>query len=126
MAFTYDVSTSRGQVRMLVPDRNYDTYIFEDEEIDAFLSLESSDVRKAAAMALETIASDQALTLKVIRILELQTDGAKLADALMKRAAQLRSLAAEADDDYGFDVAELVYDDFSARERLEKEALRDA
>lgn len=126
MAFTFDVTTSRGQMRLLVPDSNPTTYVFEDAEIDAFLTLESGSVRRAAAMALETLASNEALVLKVIRILELSTDGAKTADALLKRAALLRSQADEVDAAEGalFDWAEMTLDDFSARERRTNQWLR--
>lgn len=126
MAFTYDVSTDRGRVRMLIPDSSTSSYVFEDAEIDAFLSLEGDDVRRAAALALETIASNEALTLKVIRILDLQTDGAKTSDALLKRAALLRGQADAAEAASGdlFDWGEMVFDDFSARERLAAQYLR--
>lgn len=125
MAFTYDVSTDRGKVRMLTPDSSATSYVFEDEEIDAFLVLEG-DVRRAAALALETIASNEALTLKVIKVLDLQTDGAKTSDALLKRAALLRGQAEAADAASGalFDWGEMVLDDFSARERLGAQWLR--
>lgn len=126
MAFTYDVSTDAGRVRMLVPDSNATSYVFEDEEVNAFLALEGGVVRRAAALALETIASNEALTLKVIKVLDLQTDGAKTSDALLKRAALLRSQAEadEAAEGGAFDWAEMVLDPFSARERLAKQALR--
>lgn len=129
MAFTYDTSTSRGQVRLLIPDRAVQSAIFDDTEIDAFLALEGSNVRRAAAMALETIASDNAMVLKVIKVLDLTTDGAKTSDALLKRAEMLRELAddAEAAEEGGaFDIAEWTPTDFAYRERLENEMLRDS
>lgn len=127
MAFTFDVSTSRGQVRLLVPDRSPEEPLFQDDEIDAFLTLESSNVRRAAALALETAASDMTLTLKVIRLLDLTTDGAKTADALLKRAEKLRSQADDAElaeEGGAFDIAELGLNDFAWRERVWKEGLR--
>lgn len=127
MAFTYDVTTDRGKVRMLIPDSNASAYVFEDTEIDAYLSIEDG-IRRATALALETLASNEALVLKVIRILDLQTDGARTSDALLKRAALLRGQA-DADDAASgelFDWAEMVTNDFSARERLTAAWLRDA
>lgn len=127
MAFTYDLSSSAGQIRLLIMDTNSGSYVFEDDELDVFFTLERANVRRAAALALETMASNEAFVLKVIQLLDLKTDGAKTADALMKRAAALRK---QADDDElaeeggAFDIAEWVVDDFSARERLEKEWLR--
>lgn len=128
MPFTYDITTSRGRVRLLIPDSQAASYVFEDAEIDAFLALEDSDVRRSAALALETIASSQALTLKVIKILDLQTDGARTADALLKRAAILRQQAddAEAAEDGGaFEVIEMVPNMFAYRQRVAGEALRE-
>lgn len=127
MAITYDLTVNAGKVRLLIPDTSATAYVFEDEEIDAFLALET-DVRRAAALALETIASSQALTLKVIRILDLQTDGARTSDALLKRAAQLRTQAEEAEaaeDGGAFEVIEMVPNMFAYRQRIANEALRE-
>lgn len=127
MAITYDLTVNAGKVRLLIPDTSATAYVFEDEEIDAFLALET-DVRRAAALALETIASSQALTLKVIRILDLQTDGARTAEALLKRAAQLRTQAEEAEaaeDGGAFEVIEMVPNMFAYRQRIANEALRE-
>ena len=125
--FTYDPTTDRGRVRMLITDRNAATEIFNDGEIDAYLLMMGSNVLRAAALALMTIASEEALQLKVIKLLELTTDGAKLADSLRALALQYQEKAdlAEAGEAGGaFDIAELVVDDFTYRERLDKEALR--
>ena len=93
MAFTYTLSTDAGKVRLMLPDNNPTQYVFEDDEIAAFLELEYSNTRRATALALETIASNEAYTLKVIKLLDLQTDGAKTSDALLKRAALLLRIA---------------------------------
>lgn len=124
MAFTYTLSTDAGQVRLLIPDNKSTGYIFEDDEIDVFLSLEYSNTRRAAALALETIASNETYVLKVIELLDLKTDGAKTSDALLKRAKLLREQAdrADASEEGGaWDIAEWVVDDFTARERLAKQ-----
>ncbi len=115
MAFSYDLNTNIGRVRLLVPDRVTPDHIFEDEELTALLALEG-DVRSAAAAALEMIASDQAMTLKVMKLLDLQTDGARVSDALLARAKMLRDQA-EAEGD-AFDWAEMVLTDFNLRERI--------
>lgn len=125
MAFTYDLTGDIGKIRLLIPDRVTPGHVFEDDELAGFLALEG-DVRSAAACALETIASDQALTLKVMSLLDVTTDGAKLSDALLKRAARLREQAEAAATaiDGSFDWAEQVIDDFAARERIYNQALR--
>lgn len=121
----YDVTTPAGQVRLLITDTSDDptVQLFADDEIDAFLGLEDSSVFRAAALALETIASDQVLVLKVIRTLDVQTDGAKVSDALLKRAAVLRARADDdadtAEDDFA--VAEFADPVFGSRERLLKQ-----
>lgn len=121
MAFTYTLSTDAGKVRLMVPDNNASSYVFEDDEIDAFLSLENSNVRRAAALALETIASNEAYVLKVIELLDLKTDGARTSDALLKRAKLLRDQADRADaaeDGGAWDIAEWTVSEFAKRERL--------
>lgn len=127
MSFSYDVTTDRGKVRLLCTDTNGGAATFHDDEIDTFLSLESGNVRRAAALALETIASNEVLVQKRILLLELSTDGPDEAQALMARAKALREQADrddQAQDGGAFDVAEWVVDDFSFRDRLAKEAQR--
>lgn len=127
--FTFDVRTQIGLIRLLIPDKEGTEPLFQDEELSAFLILEG-DERRAAALALETLASDQALTQKAIRLLDLNTDGAKVADSLLKRAARLREQAAAQDAenvseaDAGFDVAEYAFEPFGARERIWNARLR--
>lgn len=126
MAFTYDLSTSIGKVRMLIPDRDEQHPIFQDDEIAVFLSENSDSLRRATAEALETIATDQALTLKVIQTLDLSTNGASLMNSLMARAKSLREQAdqTEAEESALFDVAEMSINEFQARERVYKQAQR--
>lgn len=128
MPFTYDVSTEAGKVRLLAVDNRFDGYIFEDDEIDVFLELQSNSIYRAAALALETIAADQALCLKRITSLDLSTDGPATAKALREQADALREQAkeAEAREEGGvFDIAEMVVDGFTRRDRWWNERLRD-
>lgn len=55
MAFTYDVTTSRGQVRLLCFDRAEASALFTDAEIDAFIDLADDDVFLAAALACQDL-----------------------------------------------------------------------
>ena len=101
-----DYTTAVGQVRLLVPDveqlgdlavpTNPVSYIFSDPQIQAFLTLYSNNVRRAAAQAKLVLATSEALINKVIRTDDLATDGAKLAQELR---AQAQMLMAEADKD---------------------------
>ena len=132
--YTYDLDTDVGKVRLLTSDVDlsglYENAIFSDEEIAAFVALEGDDVRLAAALALETIARNEVMVSKVMRVLDLQTDGAAVARELRFQAQVLRDqaadLAADADDDLGFDIAEVVVDQFTWRDRLWNEGLRGA
>ena len=127
MAFTYDLSDSVGKVRLLIMDNAAADYLFEDAEISALLAMEGNVVRRGAALALETMASNEAYVSKRIRILDLQTDGPAVAKELRERAKMLRDLADrddQATEGGQFDFAEWVVDDFSARERLVKQDLR--
>lgn len=92
----YDLSTPAGQVRLLINDLDETRAVFSVDEIQAFLDLEASNVKLAAAQALDTIADDEALTSKAIRSQDLTTDGAKVAVILRARAASLRAEASGA------------------------------
>ena len=101
-----DYTTAVGQVRLLIPDveqlgdlanpSNPVAYIFSDPQIQAFLSLYSNNVKRAAAQAKLVLSTSEALINKVIKTDDLATDGAKLAQELR---AQAQMLMAEADKD---------------------------
>lgn len=90
-----DYTTPAGQVRLLINDTQVADPVFSDDEISAFLALEGSNVKRAAAQAIDTIADDEALTSKVIRTQDLSADGSKVADSLRARANALRVQAAQ-------------------------------
>lgn len=123
MSYSYDLTTDRGRVRLQIPDHDETALIFQDEEIDAFLAIEGS-VAGALAGALETIASSEALTLKVIQLLDVRTDGAKLAAELRARAQAIRDRLSTPETSASFAVAQLVYDQFGLLEHLRNEGLR--
>ena len=99
-------TTDVGKVRLLCTDVT-EPYIFSDEQITAFLDVTGGNVKRAAALALDVIASDEVLLTKVIRTDDLSVDGAKVADALRKNAQALRDQA-NADDAAGLDESFLV------------------
>lgn len=94
-----DYTTDAGMVRLLLNDVYEDALVFTDDEIAAFLAMEGGSVKRAAAQAIDTNADNEALASKVLRTQDLQTDGAKVADSLRKRAAELRRQADVADED---------------------------
>lgn len=105
-----DFSTELGRLRALIPDVDQNdfsdsgepSYLFSDQHLNAYLALYGSSssqvgkVKRAAASALTAIATSEALISKVIRTEDLQTDGAKLATALLSAAGRLNR---EAEDD---------------------------
>lgn len=110
-----DYSTTVGQIRLLIPDTEQlenladstatAEYIFSDAQIQAFATLYSNNVKRAAAQAKLVLATSEALISKVIKTNDLQTDGAKLGAELRAQAQQLQ---AEADRDEQYDS----YDSF--------------
>lgn len=125
MTYTYDPTSSVGKMRLILSDKDEQNVFFQDEELQAFLTM-AGDVRRAAADALDAMASNQAMVLKVIRTLNLSTDGAATARALREHAKTLREQAdvAEAGDDGLFEIAEFAGDVFTRRERVWNEVLR--
>jgi hypothetical protein len=130
--WTYDLITDVGQARLIMPDRAIGATntagdaIYSDEEWQGFLALEGGDVRMAAALGLETAASDTVLLMKVIQLGVFRIEGDRPASALLKRATMLREQSSAADAAEGglVDFAELVLDPASERQRIWNQALR--
>lgn len=125
MTYTYDPTNSIGRMRMIIQDKDEQNVFFQDEELQAYLDM-AGDVRRAAADALDSLASNQAMVLKVIRTLNLSTDGAATARALREHATTLREQAdvADAGDGGLFEIAEFAGDVFTQRERVWNQMLR--
>ena len=100
-----DYSTAAGQVRLLIADIDETALLFTDAQISAFLTLESANVRLAAAQALDTMASSEALVSKKIKTQDLQTDGPAVAEELRKRAEALRKQTDDIDPTTGVPFA---------------------
>lgn len=119
-----DYNSPVGQVRVLIPDlrkledlrdlRKEPRYLFTDEEISAYLTINGGNVKLAAADACDAIGTDKALQLLVLKTDDKQTDGAKLLSAFVGRAKQLRAQAKDdAESNMVFDV---VYPSFEPRD----------
>ena len=126
MTVTYDITSDIGQVRMLIPDKDQNNVLFQDEEITAMLNLSGESVLRAAALGVDTMAHDNAMVLKVISLLDLRTDGATLSRALHDQAESLRAMALEEEAREGslFDYAEMVTNAFTLRQRVWNQMLR--
>ena len=118
MAFSIDLTTNVGKVRLLIPDRLSAEQIFSNAEIESLLSMEGDSIKRAAALGLEIIASDEAYVQKVIRLGDLSTNGPATAKALMDRAKVLREQAAMDDpaELAAFDVASYGFEPFGTTE----------
>ena len=139
MSWTYDFTNSPvvANVRLLVADTDQTTPIFQDEEINAALSIESSQsiivgltgyspsvpvaqvysYRRAAALLLNSLAANKSRLGGALKVLDIDMDLSKAAAALRDTAKQY--IDQEADAGY-FAVSEMVQDSFSMRERLWK------
>ena len=127
MTYNYNLTTSIGKMRMIIPDRVEAEAMFTDEELTAMYSMEGSSVKRGAALALETIAADEALVSKAIKILDLQTNGPAVAKSLLDRAKALRDQAQLDDPDEiagGFDIAEPAFTPFGVRQVIRNRRLR--
>lgn len=135
---TYDLSTNIGRVRALIPDRPInravftpaDDPLFSDDEITMFVAFEVG-LKRAVALALETIATDEALVQKVMTVQSqtqsIETNGAATAKAILQRAAALRQQAQDEEDREeggAFDIAEMPGTAFAERDRLYKQGQR--
>lgn len=130
----YELDLEVGLVTFLVaPDAaaaivmTYRHALLSDQNL-ADLSDLYTNVRRASAAALDTMASSEAIVQKKIRLLDLTTDGPAVAKALRDHAALLREQADVEEQalDGGFDIAEQVFDRFGLRERLLDQVLRGA
>lgn len=106
MAITFTQAT--GQVRLLISDIDDPNFIFTDAQIAGYLAghgvaadgpvLPRGPILRAAADALDAIATSEALVSKVMQTVDgLQTDGAKVANSLRTRADSLRRQAKDED-----------------------------
>ncbi len=146
--FTYDFNTAPllSTVRLLIPDTDSRTFIFTDDEINAFLNLESAQSLYispqsnptafpttsvyvpqiyspylAAATALNTLASSKARLSVVVQLLDVKLDPKAVSAALMAVATDYR----QREQDRGhFAIAEQVCNQFQARERVWAQWLR--
>lgn len=96
-----DFSSPTGKVRLLTADLA-EPPILSDAIIEGYLGLyDGADPKcaewRAAADALDAMATSELLTSKKIRTQDLSTDGPAVAAELRKKAAELRLRADEAD-----------------------------
>lgn len=148
MSFTYDFTTAPllSQIRLLVADTDSANPVFSDDEVNQALALESSQglfmsgqasptangvavptvpqiysVRRSAALLLDALASNKSRLGAVTKLLDVSLDVGAAAKALREQAQAFRDMEANMGH---FAIAEMVEDQFSARERVWKQFLR--
>jgi len=121
MAFTYDPTTNLGKVRNMIGDVTATSYLLEDADINAFLSMTSNDLYKAAALCLYRIAASKALLAKKKTAGNYSEDLSMIAREVREVAkiyeTMSQSIPAEAQ-------AESITTDFSYREVVLGKVLR--
>ena len=95
MAFTYDLTTNRGEVRLAIGDYTENKgprprkNNFSDAEIDYFLTEQSNGINKASAMALNILGNEWLSYSILEKEDNVWYDAKKLAESFFKRAAEL-------------------------------------
>ena len=120
-----DFSTSVSRVRLLIADLDDTDQIFNDEAIAAFIDMAlDSNIKRAAAQALMSVAVNEVLVQKRITLLDLKTDGPAEAIQLRLMAKELMKQADDEETTGAFDWAEMVNTGWQYEELLYKDALR--
>lgn len=144
--WTYDFNSAPdiSRVRLLVADTDSAHPVFSDDEVNAALQMESSQGiftsgmstsaavqgrippqmyshRRSAALLLDALASDKSRLGAVNSLLDIKIQPEKAAQELRATAKEYRD--AEANMGH-FAIAEMVVDQFQARERVWKMLLR--
>jgi hypothetical protein len=88
--FTYDPSTPRGVVRLLIGDTQQDLTSFNDAEIDAFLTMEGNNTKAAGATAFTSWARSEAKVAQMIEQGQAKNQR-EAVDQLLALAADLRT-----------------------------------
>lgn len=121
--FPPDYASPVGSLRNLISDTeqhidplfptNPADYLFSDDRLNAFLTLNNGNVRFAAADCIDALADNESLVSKKIRTEDLQTDGPAVTNALRIHATSLRAQAkqelAALDDDGGMEIVDYTY-----------------
>lgn len=107
-----DYTTPEGQIRLLIPD-TAEPHLFTDEELKAYYAMSRDNIKRAAANALDAIASSTVMLLKLVKTDDLTVDGPAVGKELRLRAKAMRE-EADADDledamAEGFQIINPVY-----------------
>jgi len=93
MAWTYDLTTDRGKVRLLCTDSDASSPVFDDSEIDVFIALTPANLFAAAALACETWARSRSKLSQQVRNADGTTSARYAMTELLDLATSLREAA---------------------------------
>lgn len=118
--FTYDTSTNLGKVRELINDTDAADFVMTDAKLNTYLSMAGNGLYRAAAIALIAISASRSLLAKKKSAGDYSEDLTYIAKECRETAKMYNEMAAiDAADELAVPAdaqAEVVYDDFSARE----------
>ena len=144
VAFTYILPSNIGYVRLLIADTDAANPIFSDDEITAFLTLSGmqwqssqfysaaggqvslpsppTNYLRAAAFALDALASNKSRLEGVIQLLDVKLSSVK--DTALALRAQAQSYRDVDDNSGAFVIIEQVSNDWAFRQRFFNQAAR--
>lgn len=96
MAFTYDVTTARGKVRLTIADTSATAYAFEDAEIDYFLTEADDEIAGASYLAVLSLLSSKARRVKAATVGDTSYDDRAQVEALQALADRLADTSGQA------------------------------
>jgi hypothetical protein len=137
VAYSYDPSNDQGALRLYIDDRDLSSVgastppeqrsaIFSDRELDVFLINNGGSAYLAAAEALTVIAGNRSLLVQSRRIGDTTVDYGNVRADLLRQAAAFRAMydTATGVNAPADAIAEIAYNDFSARRIIENRFLR--
>ena len=129
MAYTYDITTDRGKVRLLTRTTgsgspSADTCVLSDAEIDVFLELAGNVVPLAASMALHNLATNEAYLNNEVRMSGYDSTRGSRADAVSAQADYWERIAV--DEGQWARFVEFDWNDNAEAKRILAEALRES
>jgi hypothetical protein len=119
---TFDAAPADGEIITI----DYSHTMLADGFYERALLRHEDNVKLAAADAVGAVARDQALLLKVVRLLDFTSDGSTLSRELRQHETALRKQAMD-EDAMGADgmaIVEMVPNAFAWRERVHAQRLR--
>lgn len=112
------ITNDISRVRLLITDVGGNSgtdFVFNDSEIETFIDQRGGGIMRGAALALRTMAANEALVSKHITFLEMKTDGATVSKELRDLAKSFEEMADEDGDADGPVIIEMLSDPFAYR-----------